>query len=255
MAGVLRLERLGGDRDPRLLIIPYRLRNVKRLIAIMSSKGGVGKTVIATLSAVALAEQGFKTGVLDLDFTNPSTHVVLGVDPTKHVPEEEKGIIPPTIHGVKYLSIAMYSGDKPLPLRGDAVDNVFREILAITRWGELDYLLIDTPPGMGDEHLNLLTYLGDRTEIVLVATPSKLAFKSVERLVELLRDGGYRVIGVIGNMDDNELVREFCESRGLDYLGSIPYDPSIEKALGDLNAIKQTIVWRKVSELVKYLVR
>ncbi len=248
------MERSRGESDPRLFIIPYRLASVKRIIAVMSSKGGVGKTVVATLAALNLASKGFKTGLLDLDFTNPSTHLVLGVNPLDYVPEEEKGILPPVIHGVKYLSIAMYSGDKPLPLRGEGVDNAFREILAITRWGDLDYLLIDTPPGMGDEHLNLLTYLGDRVEIVLVSTPSKLALKSVERLIELLRDGGYKILGLIGNMDDKGLIEKYCVERRIDYLGSIPYDPEFENVLGDLESIRQTIIWNKLDEIVDKLV-
>lgn len=248
------MEKLSGENDPRLFIIPYRLSSIKRIIAVMSSKGGVGKTIISTLLALKIADKGFKTGLLDLDFTNPSTHIVLGIDPTKHVPEEEKGIIPPVIHGVKYLSIAMYSGDKPLPLRGKGVDNVFREILAITQWGDLDYLLIDTPPGMGDAHLNLLTYLGERVEIILISTPSKLALKSIERLVEMLRDGNYKILGLISNMDHEELSTGFCREKKISFLGSIPYDPSIDKVLGDIVSIRQTIIWNKLDRVIDKII-
>ncbi len=247
------MERLNGS-DPRLLIIPIRMANIKRIIAVLSSKGGVGKTIIATLTALIMGEKGYRVGLLDLDFTNPSTHVVLGINPLKYVPEEEKGIIPPLIHNIRYLSIAMYVGDKPLPLRGEAVDNVFRELLAITRWGELDYLFIDTPPGIGDEHLNLLTYLGDRVETLLVSIPSPLAIKSVAKLYQLLRDGGYRVLGLIENMARDEELRRFCIENGIEYLGKIPLDPSIDESLGDIVALKNTIVWRNLSVIVEKLV-
>jgi len=238
-----------GRVDPRLLVIPQRLSSIREIVAVMSSKGGVGKTLVATLLSLALSDRGFSTGLLDLDFTNPSTHVVLGVNPANLEFIEEKGIIPPAVHGVKYLTVAMFTGDKPLPLRGFSVDNVFLELLSITRWGVLDYLVIDTPPGIGDENLNLLSYMGDRAEIVLVTTPSKLALKSVERLLAMLRDAGYRVLGVIGNMDSGGLVEGFCKQVGVEYLGSIPFDEGIENALGDVAAIKKTTVWKRVLEI------
>ncbi len=246
------MERLFGENDPRLTVIPKRLEEVRRIIAVMSSKGGVGKTVVSTLLSLALNEKGYRVGLFDLDFTNPSTHIVLGIDPLKHLPEEEKGIIPPTIHGVEYLSIAMYSGDKPLPLRGDAVSDAFKELLAITRWSRLDYLLIDTPPGISDEHLDLLTYIGDRVEVLLVATPSPLAVKSIDRLLEVLRDGGYRVVGLVENMDGGSL-REYCLARDIDYMGSIPYMEGFDKVLGDIDGLRKTVVWTKILGIVDRL--
>jgi len=249
---VSRSEMLGGSVDPRLLIIPKRLSSVKRVVAVMSSKGGVGKTLIATLTALALADRGYSVGLLDLDFTNPSTHIVLGVNPLEHKPLEEEGIVPPTVYGVRYLTIAMFSGDKPLPLRGRSVDNAFFELLSITRWSSLDYLLIDTPPGMGDEHLNLLTYIGDRVEALIVTTPSRLAVKSAERLISILRDGGYRVLGLVVNMSTSgEAVREICGKLGVECLGAIPFDERVERALGDVEAVKKTAVWRHVVEIAE----
>jgi len=244
-----RSEPSSGRVDPRLLVIPHRLSSVKEIVAVMSSKGGVGKTLVATLLSLALRDRGLATGLLDLDFTNPSTHIVLGVNPANLEFTEEKGIIPPVVYGVKYLTIAIFTGDKPLPLRGSSVDNVFLELLSITRWGVLDYLVIDTPPGIGDENLNLLSYMGDRADIVLVTTPSKLALKSVERLLTMLHDAGYRVLGVIGNMDSSGLVGGFCKQIGVEYLGSLPFDEGVENALGDVTAIKKTSVWKRVFEI------
>jgi len=239
-----------GLNDPRLSVIDKRLSSVNRIIAVMSSKGGVGKTIIATTLSLALKDRGLKTALLDLDFTNPSTHIVLGVNPLILKPVEDKGIIPPEVNGLKYLSITMFTGDKPLPLRGVSVDNLFRELLAITRWGMLDYLVIDTPPGLGDEHLDLLTHINKRVEALIVTTPSPLSLRAVDRLIEVLLDGGYRILGVIGNMDDSDTVRMYCENRGYKYLGSIPFIPDIDKAIGDIDRLKNTQLWTVINNVV-----
>lgn len=252
MVEVLRLERLYGS-DPRLEIIPKRLESIKRIIAIMSSKGGVGKTLVATTASLILADKKYRTGLLDLDFTNPSTHIVLGINPLEMQPVEEKGVIPPKVHGVEYMSIAIYSGDKPLPLRGESIDEVFREILAITRWGNLDYLLIDTPPGLGDEHLNLLTYIGERVEIVIITTPSPLAVRSVDRLLEILWDGRYRVIGLIENMGRGVL-KQYCREKGVEYLGNILFDEDLERSLGDIEKLRETMFWENLSSIVTNII-
>ncbi|MBC8498885.1 P-loop NTPase, partial [Candidatus Bathyarchaeota archaeon] len=137
--------------DPRLDIIARRLENVEKIIAVSSGKGGVGKSVVASALAIRLKEQGQNVGLLDLDFTSPSSHVILGIEGL--YPEEEYGIIPPMAHGLRYMSITFYSQDKPAPLRGADTSNVTIELLAITRWGNLDYLIVDMPPEIGDATL------------------------------------------------------------------------------------------------------
>lgn len=231
------------ELDPRLMIISKRFSGVKRIIAVMSNKGGVGKTVVATGLALAAVEKGLKTGLLDLDFTNPSTHIALGVDPGKIAPKEEKGIIPPVVHGIKYMTLAFYTGDNPVPLRGRSVDEVFKELLAITRWGELDLLVIDTPPGLGDENLDLLTYLGNKLETVLVATPSRLSITSVEKIIRMLKDANYKINGLVENMSEKLVLKELCGRHGIRYLGHIPYDSKLENILGDADAFKHTVFY------------
>ncbi len=236
--------------DPRLMVISKRLSGVKKILAIMSNKGGVGKTVVATGLALAAADKGLKTGLLDLDFTNPSTHIVLGIDPSKITPEEEKGILPPVVHGIKYMTLAYYTGDNPVPLRGSSVDEVFKELLAITRWGELDLLVVDTPPGLGDENLDLLTYLGDKLEIVLVATPSRLSIASVEKVIKMLKDAGYKISGLIENMSEKHILKDLCDQYGIRYLGSILYDNKLEDILGNVNEFKRTTFYMIVSKIL-----
>ncbi|MEM1662000.1 MAG: P-loop NTPase [Desulfurococcaceae archaeon] len=239
-------------RDPRIISIPRRLEKIKRVIAFMSNKGGVGKTVLSTITALSLVDKQYKTGLLDLDFVNPSTHVVLGVDPSKLVFEEEKGIKPPVIHGIEYISITLFTKGVLAPLRGEALNEVFAEILSITNWGELDYLIIDTPPGFSDEHLDLINYI-DKLEVVIVSTPSSLSIRSVENLIDLMKNHGVRINGLIENMSSNSSLKQLCLSRGIRYLGNIPYDPGFENSIGFINKLKETIVWRKVSAIVDYL--
>ncbi len=239
--------------DPRLLVIPERIKNIKRIIAVMSSKGGVGKTLVSTILALIASRKGYSTGLLDLDFTNPSTHIVLGIDPESIKFVEEKGVIPPQINGVKYMSIALYAGDNPLPLRGNSVTEAFREILAITRWGGLDYLFIDTPPGIGDEHLELLTYLGDRLEALLIATPSPLAIRSVERLVIMLKDANYRINGLIENMSDKRALRKLALKHSIRYLGNIPFYKDIDSYIGDVTLLIRTPFWKRLEEIFQLI--
>ena len=118
--------------DPRIAIIEKRFQNVRRVVAVSSGKGGVGKSTIAAALALSLRDRGHSVGLLDLDFTSPATHVILGVEGL--YPEEEYGIVPPLAHGLRYMSITYYSVDKPTPLRGEDVSNAIIELLAITRW-------------------------------------------------------------------------------------------------------------------------
>ena len=107
--------------DPRTSVITERLSGIGRIIAVSSGKGGVGKSIVATTLALTLSKSGFKVGLFDLDFTSPSTHIILGAP--KAQPKEEKGIVPPTVHGLEYMTLVYYVGDNPTPLRGADVSN------------------------------------------------------------------------------------------------------------------------------------
>jgi len=218
--------------DPRLAVIGRRLAGVSNVLAFVSSKGGVGKTLLSVLVAVELGIRGRRVGLLDLDVTNPTAHIVLGTKIREVLPVEEKGVVPPEINGVKFMSIAYYSGEIPIPLRGEEVASAIREILAITRWGDLDYLVIDMPPGMSDELLELLTYIKN-SRLILVTTPSILSLASVRRLAKLIEGSG-RLVGIIENMSSTptELVIKLAGELGTTYLGNVPYDPMIEELMG-----------------------
>jgi ATP-binding protein involved in chromosome partitioning len=236
--------------DPRIGIIEERLKGVNNIIAVSSGKGGVGKSLIASTLALTLAKRDYKVGLFDLDFTSPSTHVILGVESLQ--PREEKGIIPPQVHGLKYMSIVYYSGEYASPLRGADVSDALIELLAITRWNNLDFLIMDMPPGISDATLDIIR-LVKRIEFLIVTTPSRLAFETVRKLINLLSELGIPIMGVIENMKmkESRFIQQQIEGRGITFWGEIPFDTELEEAIGDVNKLLATQFGKKLGEIEK----
>jgi len=234
--------------DPRTSIIDERIRGIDRIIAVSSGKGGVGKSLVAATLALTLAKKGFSVGLFDLDFTSPSTHIILGIEGVQ--PKEEKGIVPPIVHGIKYMSIVYYSGEYVSPLRGADVSNALIELLSITRWGKLDFLVIDMPPGIGDATLDLIRLIRN-IEFLIVTTPSQLAFETVRKFVSLLKELRIPVVGVIENMkmNDSKTVQQQTMKLSVEFLGEIPYDSKVEEAIGDSDKLLNTTFAKKVEEI------
>jgi len=234
--------------DPRTSVISERLKRIGRIIAVSSGKGGVGKSLVATTLALTLARKGCKVGLFDLDFTSPSTHIILGVRDAQ--PKEEKGIVPPVVKGLEYMSLVYYSGDHATPLRGADVSNALIELLSVTRWSELDFLVIDMPPGIGDAVLDLIR-LVTNIEFLIVTTPSLLAFETVKKLVNLLQDLKVPIVGVVENMKMNRAksIRQQTEKLGLKFLAEIPYDLKIEEAIGDETKLLDTVLAQRIKEM------
>jgi ATP-binding protein involved in chromosome partitioning len=234
--------------DPRTSIIDERMRGIGRIIAVSSGKGGVGKSLVAATLALTLAKKGFSVGLFDLDFTSPSTHIILGIEGIR--PKEEKGIVPPIVHGIKYMSIIYYSGEHVTPLRGADVSNALIELLSITRWKRLDFLVIDMPPGIGDATLDLIRLIKN-IEFLIVTTPSQLAFETVRKLISLLKALKISVIGVIENikMDNSDAIQKQARKLGLEFLEEIPYDPKVEEAIGNTNKLLGTTFAKKVEQI------
>jgi ATP-binding protein involved in chromosome partitioning len=219
--------------DPRTSIITTRLARIRRIIAVSSGKGGVGKSMIASALALSLAREGCRVGLFDIDFTGPSTHIILGV-PQSVQPTEDKGIVPANVEGLEYMSLVYYVSGKATPLRGADVSNALIELLAVTQWGELDFLVIDMPPGIGDAVLDLVR-LVKRIEFLIVTTPSMLAFEVVKKQVELLCELRMPIVGVVENMkrDDSDVIRSEVAKLGLRYLGAVAYTPEVETSIGN----------------------
>jgi ATP-binding protein involved in chromosome partitioning len=238
--------------DPRLEIIGRRLEKVKQVIAVASGKGGVGKSMVATTLALLLSRRGHNVGLFDLDFTSPSTHIILGVDDLQ--PKEEKGIVPPVAHGLKYMSVTFYAADEPAPLRGADVSDAIVELMAITRWEELDYLVLDMPPGISDATLDMIRLM-EGVGFLLVTTPSRVAFETVKKLLTLLGELGVPVFGVVENMlmKTSPSIQSRIEKEGAPYLGAIEFDPRLEEALGNIEALLQANFAKNLTEIVSKL--
>ncbi len=237
--------------DPRIDIIDKRLEKIDKIVAVSSGKGGVGKSVVASALALNLRDKGYKVGLFDLDFTSPSTHIILGV--AGLYPEEEYGIIPPNAHNMKYMSITYYSLDKPAPLRGVDMSEAIIELLAITLWGELDYLVIDMPPGLGDATLDMIRFVKD-VNFLVVTTPSKVAYETVRKQLILLKELLVPVIGVVENMQmkQSDFVKNQLEGVA-PYLGVIEYDPDLEDCFGDVEKIMKSDFYSSIEKIITYL--
>lgn len=235
--------------DPRTSIITERLRNVRNVMAVSGGKGGVGKSLIASTLALLLAKHN-RVGIFDLDFTSPSTNLILGIKDVK--PLEDKGIIPPKVHGLKYMSIIFYSGEYAAPLRGADISNALIELLAITRWENLDYLILDMPPGISDATLDLIR-LTKKIRYVIITTSSQLAFETVRKLAHLLIAQNIPILGIVENMqaNKNQIIKNQIRKLGLNYLGQIPYDPQIENALGNPNRLLNTQFAQKTRKIAR----
>jgi ATP-binding protein involved in chromosome partitioning len=241
--------------DPRLSIIDKRLSKINKIIAIASGKGGVGKSLVASALSLSLSMKGYKVGLLDLDIYGPSTHVILGVTDFDF-PEEEKGILPYKLDRIKYMSIVFFTKDKPAPLRGVNITNTIVELLSITQWSELDYLIIDLPPGIGDETLDLIRFV-KRSEFLVVTTPSKVAMRAVIKLLTILMELKLPIIGVLENMkmNDSNYIRECVSSMKIRYIGHISFDKNIEEAIGLLQKLKLTRFLKEFKELMNDMIK
>ncbi|AIF70180.1 Mrp/NBP35 family nucleotide-binding protein [Palaeococcus pacificus DY20341] len=239
--------------DPRIKAIEGRLEKVGRIIPVVSGKGGVGKSMVSTTLALILAKKGYKVGLLDLDFHGASDHVILGAE-IEEFPEEEHGVLPKDVNGVKFMSIVFYSEDRPNPLRGMEISDALIELLAITRWEDLDFLVIDMPPGMGDQFLDVLRFL-KRGEFLVVATPSKLAVNVVRKLLTLLKEQKLKTIGIIENLklDDEEDIKKLAEEFDIPYLAGIPLYRNLDTKIGDVEELLKSEFAEKIREVAEKL--
>jgi ATP-binding protein involved in chromosome partitioning len=172
---------------------------VKNLIAVASGKGGVGKTTVAVNLALALVKLGHKVGLLDADVYGPNVPIMLG-STTEPMTTGPQRIIPVDAQGLKMISMGLLNpGDKPVIWRGPMLHSVITQFLRSVEWGELDYLVIDLPPGTGDVQLTLIQTVAV-TGAVVVTTPSTVALADVRKAIEMFRQVNVEVLGVVENM-------------------------------------------------------
>jgi ATP-binding protein involved in chromosome partitioning len=219
------------------------IEGVKHIVAVSSAKGGVGKSTVCVNLALALAARGMRVGLVDVDVYGPSTHVLLGTT-DRPTAGRDKEIAPVEKHGLKLMSLGFLS-DPGMPViwRGPIVTGVVRKFLQDVEWGELDFLLVDMPPGTGDAQLTLVQTV-PLTGAVIVTTPSELALVDAEKGLEMYRTVKSPVLGIVENMSYfvcphcNERTEIFSHggtreiSKRLDtpFLGEIPLDPVVRSS-------------------------
>jgi ATP-binding protein involved in chromosome partitioning len=178
-----------------------QLKNVKNIIMVASGKGGVGKSTTAINLALALRQEGAKVGILDADIYGPSMGTMLGIpDETKPELVDDKYVQPIQKYGLKSMSVAYMSQEKtPMIWRGPMAVKALQQFLELTLWGELDYLLIDMPPGTGDIHISLAQKVNVSAAVV-VTTPQEMALIDARKGLEMFKKVNIPVLGVVENM-------------------------------------------------------
>jgi len=216
------------------------LPGVKNVVAVASGKGGVGKSTVAANLAVALAKMGATVGMLDADIYGPSQGLMLGVKDDPEM-DSEKNIHPPTAHGVKVISMSMFSQDEaPVVWRGPMVSQMVQNFVRQVAWGDLDYLVIDMPPGTGDIQLTL-TQQAPITAAVIVSTPQDVALLDAKKGLKMFEKVSVPVLGIVENMSGfvcdgcgkvHDIFRRdgalrVARSLGLPFLGSVPLEQGV----------------------------
>jgi ATP-binding protein involved in chromosome partitioning len=178
---------------------PTALPGVTNIVAIGSGKGGVGKTTVAVNLAIALAKMGFRVGLIDADVYGPNVPLMFGTTQQPRVLASNQ-IEPNQAHGVKLISVGFLSpGDKPMVMRGPMLHQIIRQFLQQVEWGELDFLLVDLPPGTGDVVISLVQTV-PLTGAVVVSTPSDVALQDARKALEMFHQVNVPVLGIVENM-------------------------------------------------------
>jgi ATP-binding protein involved in chromosome partitioning len=231
----------GLAQKPKIETAASELHAVKNIIAVASGKGGVGKSTLAANLAIAFAQQGLKTGLLDADIYGPSLPTLFGLSGRPDIRDGK--IIPIEKFGVRSMSIGLLvDDDQALAWRGPLVMGAVRQLIGDVEWGALDILVIDTPPGTGDAHLTL-AQSKRLTGAVIVSTPQEMALADVRRGVEFFRKVGVPIIGIIENMawlEDADGARSYLFGKGgaeqaardlgARFLGAVPIYPDLRIA-------------------------
>jgi Mrp family chromosome partitioning ATPase len=223
-----------------------RLAQIKHKIMVLSGKGGVGKSTVAVNIAVALAMEGKQVGILDVDFHGPSIPTLLKLN-GKPVKAGDDGILPVDfVEGIKVMSIGflMQEQDRAVIWRGPMKINVIKQLLAEVDWGYLDYLVLDFPPGTGDEPLSVAQLIPNADGAIIVTTPQDLSLIDVRKSIDFCKQLNVPVLGVIENMSG--FVCPHCKNvvdifkrgggekmageMGVPFLGRIPIEPLIVEA-------------------------
>ena len=242
---------------------PQPLPGVSAIVAVGSGKGGVGKTTLAVNLAIALSKLGHKVGLLDGDVYGPNVPLMLGLNAQPQVLPDNR-ILPLEAHGLKVISVGFLNpGDKPLIWRGPMLHSIIRQFLGSVEWGQLDYLVVDLPPGTGDVALSLIQTV-PLTGAIVVSTPSDVSLQDARKAIEMFRQMKVDLVGLVENMSyfvcphcnhETDIfsrggVEKTAAQFGVPFLGGVPLDPDVRRA-GD--AGKPTVLEGEESSHAKSL--
>lgn len=218
-----------------------KIPGIAHIIAVGSGKGGVGKTTVATNLALSLVALGHRVGLMDADVYGPNIPLMVGVNDRPHAAGDR--IQPIEQYNLKLMSMGFISpGDKPLVWRGPMLHGVIQQFLRQVEWGELDYLVIDLPPGTGDVQLTLMQ-TAPISGAVIVTTPSDVSLEDARKAVNMFRQVNVRLLGIVENMSylvvpgTEQRIDVFgtgggkrtAEAMNVPFLGEVPLDPEIRK--------------------------
>ena len=224
---------------------PFSLEKspARNSILVLSGKGGVGKSTVAANLAISLSLQGYATGLLDTDFHGPSIPKLLGMEGTRLTSADGKMLDPAELGALKVISVDFLLGSRTDPViwRGPMKMNVIKQLFQDVNWGELDYMVIDCPPGTGDEPLSVVQLIPEPTGAVIVTTPQEMSLSDVRRSIQFCRALKLPVLGVIENMsgfvcphcgEKTDLFNsgggeEMASEMEVPFLGRIPIEPDI----------------------------
>ena len=254
-------------------VVPFdkktMIKNIKNIIAISSGKGGVGKSTIASNLAVGLGNMGAKTGLIDADIFGPSIPTMFNCEneqPTIKKSKEKNIIIPIEQYGIKLLSMGLLiPNNKAVVWRGPMASSAMKQLILDVEWGELDYLIVDLPPGTSDIHITLSQSF-PVTGTVIISTPQKVSTNDAEKAISMYNQEqtNIPIIGLIENMsyfiDDNDKKnylfgkdggKTLCNKFSIDFIGQIP----IDKRISDGSDLGYPIILKenKISDIFKTL--
>lgn len=255
------------------LNLQLRMSRIRHKVVVLSGKGGVGKSTVAVNLASALSMEGRRVGLLDVDIHGPSIPTMLGLE-GETIRDYDDGLIPVDSHGIKVMSLGflLQDSDHAVIWRGPMKMKVITQFLDGVSWGDLDYLIIDSPPGTGDEPLSVCQLIDELDGALIVTTPQKVATVDVRKSITFCRQLHVPVLGVVENMSGFACPKcgeitpilqkgggwKIAEDMGVEFLGSIPMDPEVVQA-GDsgqpyVNGQDSTPTARAMKNILKSIV-
>ncbi|EDO14767.1 hypothetical protein Kpol_312p5 [Vanderwaltozyma polyspora DSM 70294] len=253
------MEKTNSDDE-----ITRTLAQIKHIILILSGKGGVGKSSVTTQTALTLCAQGFKVGVLDIDLTGPSLPRMFGIE-DKSIYQSEEGWIPVPVDVGSEGSLSLISLGFLLNSRGDSVvwrgpkkTAMIKQFMSDVKWGQLDYLLIDTPPGTSDEHISIAEQLrwSNPDGAIIVTTPQGISTADVKKEINFCKKVNFKILGIVENMSGficpycAECTNIFSSGGGkklaeefdVPYLGNVPIDPKFVEMIETQDKSNETLL-------------